>query len=180
MAAVAIVGAVLAIAGGVVGGIAQKKSADAQASAVKAEGKQQLRESYAEAAAIRRRGKLLQSQARTGIAKAGVLAEGSPLELLAQNAAEIEVDALLSQTYGINAERQANAQAKALKSQGKWALYSSILGGAAAGASAYAGAGGSFGGGTRPRGASSVLNTSGGSYQLPALGRTPSSTYAIG
>ena len=141
MAYVAIAAAALAVVGGVVQGYAQKQQAEAQADAIKDQGRQDLEGAYAEERAQRRRFAVLQGQARSGIGKSGSALEGSPLELLAQNAAESEVEALAIRTFGINAKKRANTEASNLRQQGKLALYSGIIGGLASGAGVASGTG---------------------------------------
>lgn len=136
--------AVVAIIGGVLQGVGQKQAAEAQADAIEDEGRQQLRDAYAEERAVRRRRALVQGEARTAIGRSGSMIEGSPLDFLAQNAAEIEVEALGIRTYGINAKRQARAEASGLRREGQMALYGGILGGVSSGLGTYASAGGTF------------------------------------
>jgi hypothetical protein len=178
MAYVATAAAVLAIVGGVVQGVGQKQQAEAQAEAVEKEGRQQLRDAYAEERAIRRRRALVQGEARSAIGRSGVQIEGSPLDFLAQNAAEIEVEALSVRTYGINAQRQARAVASGLRNEGRTALYAGILGGVSSGLSAYASAGGTFRTqGPRP-GAATRAGVSG--FSLPqSLSYSRSPTYRV-
>ena len=154
--AVAIIGIVLAVASGVVAGVGQHRQAKAAKQAADFNAKLAMRKSYAEERAIRRRAALVSSRAETMVAKSGVDMLGSPLELMAQNAREFEIDAVNARYYGQAEASYLRASGKNALSAGKWALGTSIVGGLASGASmAYTAYGG-----TKSSGATGELGSS--------------------
>lgn len=135
-AAAAIIPIALAVVGGVVQGVSQYQQANEEADRAKDEGRRQMLEAYTAERRIRRRNAILLSQMETGGAKVGVsLSEGSPLEMIANNTAQLELEALDQRQAGINAMRAHRAAASQIRSQGKRALVTSIIGGIAQGAS---------------------------------------------
>lgn len=120
---------------GVVTGVGQYRQANEAADQAKAEGRRQFQEAYTAERRIRRRNAIVRSQMQANVAKVAVAYDGSPLEMLAQNTAELEREALDARQAGINARASYRHAASSLRSQGKMALATSILGGIAQGAS---------------------------------------------
>lgn len=121
-------------AGSVVQGIGAKQSADAQA------GMQTAAAGY-DADLIRRRGMQQVGQASVMRGKSGVALEGSPLDALAQAAANVELDARARLWSG-------KVAAQASKQRGNAALLNGFFGAgkALAGADLFGGGGGGLGG----------------------------------
>lgn len=130
----------LAIGAPIAGGMAQadaiKQQAGAQAGAARYNAGLARAEGSAEAARIRRAGRRELGRQRTLLGASGVRAEGSPLELLAQNAFEIERDAVNAEIAGRNTARLDEAQARSAKRAGRAGAGTALLSGAIQGASA--------------------------------------------
>ncbi len=110
----------------------------------------QLAENEAKAEEARRRRvsrRLLATQ-RARIAASGVQIEGSPLELLASNAAELEIEALTARYRGQTTADLERARARTAQRTARKISQAELLGGAASVGSSLFGA---FGGGTGPR-----------------------------
>jgi hypothetical protein len=129
---------ILAIGASIGGGILQaqsiKEQAEAAISAAKYNAARALEEGQREGARRRRLARRELSSQRVAFAKAGVRMEGSPLALLAQNAAELEMDAL---NVELDARRTANLErrrAKSIKDVSRTARGAALLSGATTGA----------------------------------------------
>lgn len=79
---------------GIIRARASRLAADAEEDAAQFRIRQILQASTAEQARLRRQARRTISSQSVAFAKAGVTLEGSPLELLSQNAAELEADAV--------------------------------------------------------------------------------------
>lgn len=154
MAQAAAIFAAVQIVGSIGQGILQKKAIEADADAAEAAALFNAavaeREGFAESARRRRLARRELSSQRVAFAKAGVRLEGTPLEVLAQNAAEFELDAVnveiaARQTAMLDRARAANIQTIA-KTRAGAALLSGFAGGAGS-ALSLVGAGGGGGGG---------------------------------
>lgn len=88
-----------------------------------------LQQGRAEAARIRRAARRELSSQRVAFAKAGVRIEGSPLELLAQNAAELEADALNAEIGARNTAEIERRRARNLRRAGRRRAASALIGG---------------------------------------------------
>lgn len=150
MAQAAAIFAAVQIVGSVAGGILQKKAIEAEADAAESaalfNAAQTEREALAESSRRRRLARRELSSQRVAFAKAGVRLEGTPLELLAQNAAEFELDAVNVEIAGrqsarLDRLRAANIQIVA-KTRAGAALLSGFTG-AAGSALSLVGTGGS-------------------------------------
>lgn len=134
------------IAGGLAQGQAARQQADAQAAALRYNAQLARAEGNLEAGRIRRAGRRELGRQRTLLAAGGVLAEGSPLDLLAANAAEVERDAVLAMTAARNTARLDEAQARSAKRAGRssagTALLSGLIQGGVAARRIYGGGGG--------------------------------------
>jgi hypothetical protein len=75
-------------------------------------------EARANLANARRRGGRLISQMRGQVAASGVLLEGSPLEIIAENAAQLETNALIADREGRKVSRRALADAQSIRMGG--------------------------------------------------------------
>lgn len=118
------------IAGGIAQGRAAEAQAGAQAQAALYNAQIAQAEGDAEASRIRRAGRRELSRQRTILGASDVRAEGSPLEVLAQNAYEIERDAVNAQIAGRNTANLDRAQAASAKRAGRISSASALLGGA--------------------------------------------------
>ena len=151
LAIVAAVGAGLKLGGGILQakGIADQAEAESQALEFKAQVAEQ--QATSDAARLRRRNRREVSKARVGFAKAGVRLEGTPLEVLAQNAAELELDAANTEIAGRTFAQQQRRAAKTVFKQGQRAAGAALLGatGEAIGFGASVFGGGGKGGGKK-------------------------------
>lgn len=125
----------LAIATQVTGSIFQARAAQEEASAVEraSEINAQLARQQAtrEMAAIQRRGRRQLSSQRAAFGKSGLQLTGSPLERLAQNAAEIETEALNAALMGRQTAELERQRGKAAVDVGRARAGASLLSGAA-------------------------------------------------
>lgn len=87
-------------------------------------------ESSAEAGRLRRAGRRELGRQRAAIGASGVQAEGSPLELLAQNAYEIEREAAQTELAGRRTARLDLAQARSAERAGRMGAGTARLSGA--------------------------------------------------
>jgi hypothetical protein len=104
-------------------------AADAQAEAAEYNRKLAEQQGFKEAARIRRDGRRDISAIRAGIAKSGVTAQGTPLMVLAESAANIEMDALNSQLFGMQRGDMFRREANAARSAGSYRAASYLLSG---------------------------------------------------
>ncbi len=81
-----------------------------------------------EVASFRRQGEKFKAEQRATVGASGVRLEGSPLEVLAETASEIERDALMTRYAGKVEEKRYMAQSALLKTQGKYAKKAANLG----------------------------------------------------
>lgn len=116
--AIAIAGTVASIGASIAGGVQQQAAAKANAkAATQAAAFDELRQ--------RERAQKLLAQQRVGYAKGGVTLEGTPTEVLADTAADAEIDALAIRWGGAS-------RAAAFKAQGQQALIGGVTGAAGA------------------------------------------------
>jgi hypothetical protein len=128
--------AAVGLVAGLGGSLLQAKSAfdagDAQYQAGMLNASYALQEGYAEEARRRREARRELAQERVTFAKAGVALEGSPLELLAQNAMELEREALDARLAGLRGydveKRQAKKLYRSARKQGLASLLSGVAG----------------------------------------------------
>jgi len=104
-------------------------AADAQAEAAEYNRKLAEQQGFKEAARLRRDGRRDISAIRAGIAKSGVTAQGTPLMVLAESAANIEMDALNSQLFGMQRGDMFRREANAARSTGSYRSASYLLSG---------------------------------------------------
>ena len=83
-----------------------------------------------EVAAFRRQGEKFKAEQRATVGAAGVRLEGSPLEVLAETASQIERDALMTRHIGKVQEQKYLMESKLLKTQAKYAKKAGRLGAA--------------------------------------------------
>jgi hypothetical protein len=122
------------IASGISQQRAYKLEAEAVADAAEYNAALAIQEGAREAARRRRLARRELASQRVAFARAGVTLEGSPLELLAQNAAELEMDAL---NVELDARRTANLErmrAKSIRDVSRTARGAALLSGATTGA----------------------------------------------
>lgn len=123
----------VAIGAPVAGGLAQasaiRQQADAQAQASRYNAQLARAEGGAEADRIRRAGRRELGRQRTQLGASGVRVEGSPLDLLVANAAEIERDAVSAMIAARNTAALDEAQAKSAKRAGRTSAGASLLSG---------------------------------------------------
>lgn len=131
----------LAIGAPIAGGIQQagaiKQQAGAQAAALRYNAAQARDAGSAESSRIRRAGRRELGRQRAAIGASGVRAEGSPLEVLAHNAYEIEREAVAAEIAGRNTARLDEAQARSVKRAARTGAGTALLGGALQGAAAF-------------------------------------------
>lgn len=140
----------LNVGGNVMGGIGQQQSAVAEKKAAKFNAKLAKREGFREEGRIRAAGRREASFNVTRVAKSGVRLEGSPLEVLAENAAIVEFEALWARQAGLVASQMFRQRAKAAQQGESMALFGGLLGGGAAAGQSFGGSGSGFGGGPAP------------------------------
>jgi len=124
------------IAGGLQQAGALRQQAGASAAASRFNAQLAQMEGGAEASRIRRAGRRELGRQRTLMGASGVRLEGSPLDLLVDNAAEIEREAVQAEIAGRNTARLELANARSTKRAGKTAAGTALLGGAVQGGSA--------------------------------------------
>lgn len=116
------------------GSLLQAKGAaeegDAQAKAAEYNRALALSQSRAEGARLRRLGRREVSSQRVAFAKSGVRLEGSPLELLAQNAAEFEIQALNAEVEGRNTANLERMRAREIRRATRRRVSATLIGGA--------------------------------------------------
>lgn len=122
------IGAPLASGMGQAQGIRQQ--ADAQAAAAHYNAQLAREQGSAEASQIRRAGRRELAKQRLRVGASGVRLEGSPLDVIAANAFEIERDAVLAQISGRRTAQLEESQARAAKRAGRTGSASALLGGA--------------------------------------------------
>lgn len=110
------------------GGIRQQASA--QAAAANANARLAQMEGASQASSIRREGRREIGRQRAIMGASGVRLEGSPLDLIVSNAAEIEREAVQAEVAARNTARLDRAQAKSVERAGKRSSVSAILSGA--------------------------------------------------
>jgi hypothetical protein len=115
-------------------GISQRRAikleSDAVASAAEYNAAIVIQEGAQEAARRRRLARRELSSQRVAFAKAGVRLEGSPLELLAQNAAELELDAVNVEIAARNTANLERTRAKNIKDISRTSQGAALLSGA--------------------------------------------------
>lgn len=123
----------VAVGAPIAGGIAQaqgiRQQADAQASASRYNAQLARMEGDAEAARIRRAGRRELARQRLRVSASGVQLEGSPLDLIVANAAQIERDAFDASRAGRNTARLDEAQARSAKRAGRTGAGTALLSG---------------------------------------------------
>lgn len=126
-----------AIGAPIAGGLQQADAARAQGDAATATARYNAElarmEGAAESSRIRRAGRRELGRQRTILGASGVRAEGSPLDVLASNAFEIEREAVHAQIAARNTARLELARAGAAKREGRVSARTALLGGAAQG-----------------------------------------------
>lgn len=118
------------IAGGIQEAGALRQQADAQAAAARYNAQLARMEGDAEASRIRRAGRRELGRQRAILGASGVRAEGSPIDVLADNAFEIAREAAHAQIAGRNTARLDEAQARQAKRAGRIGAGTALLGGA--------------------------------------------------
>lgn len=129
--ALGIAGAGLQLASGFQGAEAALENARAVEEAALFNSLLAEQEGATESARLRRRNRRLLSSQRVKFAKAGVRLEGTPMEVLAQNAAELELDAANVSIAARNTSELEQMRASNARRQGKRSARASILGGSA-------------------------------------------------
>lgn len=141
----------MAVGGGLLGGISsymQGQSTAAQLSfnarQTQIDGQIALQNAQDQAKQLRTQGRMLTGQQRTKYAISGVRMEGTPLDVMANSIANIEMDAINMKQQGIFAQQQAEIQSKFMRKQAKQAkqagtigLFSGLLSGGAGAAAMF-------------------------------------------
>jgi len=143
-------GAILGGAGGILGGIGGSMAAKSQAKQADLNAKLAKREGYREEARIRSVGRREASENVTRVAKSGVRLEGSPMEVLSENAAKVEAQALRARQAGLLAEALFKQQEQGFQTASTMALVGGALQAGSSVAGGLGGGGGSAGGGGGP------------------------------
>ncbi len=124
----------VAVGGPLAAGITQaggiQQQAGAEAAAARANARLAQREGAQQASSIRREGRRELGRQRTVAGASGVQLEGSPLDLLVSNAAEIEREAVQAEIAARNTARLDRSRASSIERAGKRQGASAILGGA--------------------------------------------------
>lgn len=117
-------------AGGVIGGLQQAAQARQQAQLAEENAKAAQRASMVEESRLRRRHRRMAGGARAAFASSGVQIEGSPLDVLADQAMEFEQSALLTRQQGQFRSIEQRNRATMFRSQANAATTTGILTGA--------------------------------------------------
>ena len=125
------------IFGSIIQGIGAKHQADAEKDAAKFNARITREQTGQEVARIRAIGRREESTNITRIAKSGVRLEGSPLGVLAENAALVEREALQVQRAGMMQAALFKARARNAETAGRIGLAGSIIGAGIGGASLF-------------------------------------------
>lgn len=118
------------VAGGVIQARGQQEQLQAQADAADYNARLALRTGTAEGSRIRTAGRREIARQRVALAASDVRAEGSPLELLAQNAATIERDAAFAEIEARRTARLEQQRARGFRSAARRTAGTALLGGA--------------------------------------------------
>ena len=131
----------LAVGGSLGGGVLQARGPQEQASSIEEAARfnqaAALQRGRAEEARIRRAGRRRLSSQRVAVAKQGVGLIGSPLDRLAQNAAELELDALNAGIEARNTAFLERQRAKSAKKIGRNRAGAALLSGTTRGAGIF-------------------------------------------
>ena len=119
----------LMMLGSAVGAIGQMEAASAQAEAMEYNAQLAENQAAAEAARIRGEGKRDIGRIRANIGKAGVTSEGTPLLVLSESAANVELDALNAMWSGEQAAEVKRMEARATRTAGAFGAGASLLSG---------------------------------------------------
>lgn len=125
------------LAGGIFKGKAARDQAQAISDAAEFNALRAEQQGLAEEARLRRLGRRRLSTRRVGIAKAGVQLEGSPLAVLAQDAAELELDALNARIGAQNTAILDRRRAHEARQSGRTAAGAALIAGLAGGAGTF-------------------------------------------
>lgn len=156
-----IVGGILGSGGALLGGIGERQNAEAAKKAAKFNAKLARREGFREEARIRSVGRREASENVTRVAKSGVRLEGSPLEVLANNAALVEAEALRARQAGLLANKLFRMQAHEARKAEGMALVGGLINSGSSAASSFGGSGGGAAGAQQsPQSAPSYSNSS--------------------
>lgn len=126
-------------------GFMAKQQADAQADIQMANARQEELVGAQREATVRRRNRRAMAQGRAIAASSGFTSEGTFIDVLASNAAELELEALNARFDAQSAARAQRTAAKQSKARGRTALVSSFLSAAGTAAGGMGGSGGSAG-----------------------------------
>lgn len=124
------VGSILGIIGNVAQAGGQVISAKAQADALETQAALTEAKSKIQSARIRRAGVKLMSAQRAGYAKAGVTLEGTPTEVLAETAGDVEFEARMVEKFGAMEAAARRREAAATKTAGAIGSIGTVLSGA--------------------------------------------------
>ena len=164
--------------GGVVSAIGAQVEAEAAKNAAKFNARVSAMEAADEEYRVRKAGRQQASTNVTRVAKSGVRLEGSPLEVMAENASNVErqVHAIERQNY-IN-QVSAQAQIKAARTSAKLAIAGSVVN--TIGSVASLGLGGAFGGGGGAAAGAAAGSSPGGTGVGAGAGLGGGRTQALG
>lgn len=104
--------------GGGIEAIGQYQQTAAMVEAARQTGKLEKAEADQNARQMRKNQARIMAAQRVAFGRSGVRLEGTPLDVLAENAGEYELDAVTRERYGLNAKRLAYAQMRNYKEQG--------------------------------------------------------------
>lgn len=140
------VGSALAVGGGIMSAFGAYSSGQAQQQQSNYNAQVERQQAMADEAAQRRRSSAILSQSRANIGASGVEIAGSPLEVMAQSAADAELDALTIRYGGEMRAQQAEYQGRVARASGNTSAATNLLMGlssATRGVRASGGGGGS-------------------------------------
>lgn len=122
-------GAGLAIFGSLLGAAGDLREGAAAKAAAEENARRTLYDAYNSENIFRQRFARQQSTARTTVAKSGVTMSGSALEVLAESAANAEIDALTSRYDAINQANSLRRQGKEAQKASYWKAGTRLLSG---------------------------------------------------
>lgn len=161
------IGMGLQAAGGIYGGIKAKQTADYNAAVAKQEAKTEKVLTDIAIQRHRRAAKKLKGAQIAAYGASGVTLEGSPILVIADSAADAELDEALIKFEGMSRVGALKREAKMQKEYGRSALYGALISAGQSAVQAYAGR-------PKPEGSSLLSGTGGRPGTSPLLRGTPS------
>lgn len=151
MMTILVISLIVSIASSITTGVQQAQAAQAASDAAKADAKLQAAEAQQSARQLRKEHSRELALQRVRFGKAGVIAAvGTPLDVLAENAGEFEIEARAVERFGKNVLAFGESAASNFRRQGQLAVAGTSLAGAARAASIAAGGFSGAPGGAEP------------------------------